>query len=142
MNEKKRYGDISDLNLSKQKQIKLPKIKIERIHITKVGDRTLTSTQKRKLKEEVGFRCQKCHKKFEPRLLEIHHKKSVASHKDNLLRINVPTYSIGKKIKPIYDKRSNLQVICYKCHDKTKKHKKIKKQDSIIAEINWKPTGF
>jgi hypothetical protein len=104
---------------------KIPKLKIDKFHITNVGDRTLTPAQKRKLKESVRYKCSRCHKKFESRLLEIHHKKSVSSHKNKLTGVDLPIYSMGKKYIPAYDRRkSNLEVVCVFCHDKTKKRKK------------------
>lgn len=79
-----RLGQI-DFGLRKIKPLKIKKIKIDRFHVTKVGDRTLTPAQKRKVKEEAGFRCSVCHEKFDPRYLEVHHKKSIASHKNKIM---------------------------------------------------------
>lgn len=110
-------------------KISLPKINKNslRVYVTKVGDRTLTPSKKRKLKEAVGFRCQICGKKKPARYLEIHHKKGVAKHKDPY-GLDAPVMQVGKKYIPKYDRhKSNLQVICIDCHDKTKK-KKVKKK--------------
>jgi 5-methylcytosine-specific restriction endonuclease McrA len=116
--------------------MKLPTLKQKdfRIYITKNGDRTLTPAQKRKVKEEQKFKCCKCGKKTDPRLLEIHHKKGIAKHKNDN-GVNIPVLSQGKKVIPQYDIRSNLEAICYKCHDETKKKKKIgvKKKDNFFG---------
>jgi len=120
----------------KVKPLKVNTPKIEKFHITKGGERTLTSAQRRNLKEEVGFRCQRCHKKYDARLLEIHHKKSIASHKNKLTGFDMPVYSIGKKYIPVYDRRkSNLEVVCVYCHDKTKK--KRKKKQSLFYPMGY-----
>lgn len=97
-------------------------------HITRAGDRTLTSAQKRKLKEETNYRCQKCGKSFKrlPKYLEVHHKKEVHKHK-HPMGWDLPSYSQGHKIKPKSDRKNNLQVLCKDCHDKTKKKKKARK---------------
>ena len=89
---------------------------------TKAGDRTLTPVQKRKVKEEQGYKCAICKKKFHPRLLEIHHKKEVHKHKSKF-GVEMAVLSFGKKIKPHSDKRSNLEAVCIHCHDKTKSKK-------------------
>ncbi len=115
---------LFDFKMPKFKAPKVERLKVARLHMTKVGDRTSTSAQRRKLKEAVGFKCQRCGKKFDGRLLEIHHKKSIASHKNKLTGVDFPVYSLGKKIKPKYDRKSNLEVVCIYCHDKTKKQKK------------------
>ena len=109
---------------TKIKPVKLEPVRIPRLHITKAGDRTLTSAQKRKLKEAVGFKCQRCKKKYPERLLEIHHKKAIHKHKSPY-GIDVPVFSTGKKYIPKYDRhKSNLEVVCIYCHDKTKKQKR------------------
>jgi 5-methylcytosine-specific restriction endonuclease McrA len=108
--------------LGTPKKVKAPKIKLHRIYATRAGDRTLTSAQKRKIKEDQGFRCARCGKKTDARYLEVHHKKGVAKHKNPIG--DLPVYSWGKKIKPKSDRRSNLEAVCLKCHDKTKKKKK------------------
>jgi 5-methylcytosine-specific restriction endonuclease McrA len=104
----------------KIKPIKIQKIKVERIHQTKMGDRTLTPAQKRKIKEDQSFKCAKCGKKTDPRYLDIHHKKEIHKHKSPS-GYDMPVMTIGKKYKPKYDRRHNLEAICIKCHDKTKK---------------------
>ena len=107
-------------------KLKLLSAKSIKFYQTKVGDRTLTSAQKRKLKEETNYRCQKCGKSFKdlPKYLEVHHKKEVHKHKSQFG--DLPTYSMGKKIKPKSDRKSNLQILCKDCHDKTKKKRKKK----------------
>jgi len=109
----------------KLKLPKSPKIKVERFHVTKVGDRTLTPARKRKIKENQGFRCAKCGKKTDPRYLEVHHKKEISKHKSPY-GVDIPIWSLGKKYKPKYDRDSNLEAVCIKCHDKTKKKGKKK----------------
>jgi len=113
----------------KAPKMSVPKVKTSslKVHVTKVGDRTLTPAKKRKLKEATGYRCEVCGKKYPARYLEIHHKKSVASHKSPY-GLDAPIMTVGKKHIPKYDRqKSNLQVICIDCHDKTKKKKKKKK---------------
>jgi len=45
---------------------------------------------------------------------------------------DAPIFSVGKKYIPKYDRhKSNLEVVCIYCHDKTKK-KKIKKKTNLI----------
>ena len=110
------------LETPKKSKVKVPKIKLQKVYATRAGDRNLTSAQKRKIKEEQGFRCAKCGKKFPEWQLQIHHKKGVAKHKNPLG--NLPAYSWGKKIKPKSDRRGNLEVVCIPCHNKTKKKKK------------------
>ena len=102
-------------------------IKLDKIYSTTPGDRSTTPAQKRKIKEEQDFKCAHCKKKYIPRLLEIHHKVEIHKHKDKLTGIDIPQYSYGNKIKPHYDRRSNLEAICFLCHDKTKKKKPAKK---------------
>ena len=117
---------VKAVKVAKNKNILgLPSIKDMTWHTTKVGDRTLTTAQRRKIKEEQGFKCARCGKKTPERLLEIHHKKSVASHK-HPMGWDMPVYSQGKKIKPKSDRRSNLEAVCIYCHDKTKKKPKKK----------------
>lgn len=120
-------------------KIKQPKIKppkIQKLYMTKAGDRTLTPAQKRKLKEATGYRCSICGKKFDGRLLEIHHKKGVAKHK-NPMGFDMPVMARGKKHIPVYDRRkSNLQVVCIYCHDKTKKKAK-KKNGLYYGDLKW-----
>lgn len=115
--------------MTKQKRVvnKLEIKKLPTFYTTRVGDRTLTPTQKRKFKEEKGFKCEICKKKFDSRLLEIHHKKEVAKHK-NPMGFDMPIFTMGKKHIPVYDKRRNLQVVCLYCHDKTKKKKPTTKK--------------
>ena len=122
-------------------KLKLDLPKLERWHITRAGDRTLTPAQKRKIKEEQKFRCAKCRKKFDSRLLEVHHKKEVHKHK-NKLTGDLPMYSIGKKIKPKSDRKSNLEAVCIYCHDKTKKKKKPKKRSNDILSLGKLDLGI
>lgn len=89
------------------------------IYVTKPGERTLTSARKLQIKEEAGFKCSKCHRKFDPAYLQVHHKKSVASHRSGT-GFDLPNFSLEKKIKPKYDRRGNLEVVCIKCHNKTR----------------------
>ena len=103
-------------------------VKNQTIHVSKVGDRSLTPVQKRNLKKEKGFRCDICHKKFDPRYLEVHHRRAISKHKNSLGYTKyLPIYSTGKRTKQAYDRKSNLQVACLKCHDKTKKKRNVTK---------------
>jgi cytochrome c553 len=139
MNKKRQI----DFGWGKTKPIKIQKIKIDKFHITKAGDRTLTPAQKRNLKEEAGNRCSRCHKKFDSRLLEIHHKKSIASHKNKLIGVDLPVYSMGKKYIPKYDRhKSNLEVVCVYCHDKTKKKRKSKNKTNSLYGISYNPKSL
>jgi 5-methylcytosine-specific restriction endonuclease McrA len=110
---------------SKVKPLKFEKIKIAKIYQTKMGDRTSTPAEKRKIKEEQGFKCAKCGKKTDPRFLEVHHKKEIHKHKSPY-GYDLPVMTIGTKYKPKYDRRKNLEAVCIKCHDKTKKRRKMK----------------
>lgn len=117
---------------------KLPKnefkVRSLRVHVTKHGDRTLTPAKKYDLKKSRGFICEECGHKFDSRYLEVHHRKSVSSYK-HPSGFTAPVFSIGSKIKPKYDRKSNLMVICIKCHDKTKKKKKTS-QDKYNRQMN------
>lgn len=97
-----------------------------RLYQTKAGDRTRTTAQNRKLKEKVNFRCQRCKQKFRPAFLDVHHKKKVASHK-NKFGIDMPVYSMGKKIKPKYDSDKNAMVLCRECHQEVHRQEAKKK---------------
>ena len=98
-------------NTRSKNNLGMPSIKSMTYHTTRAGDRTLTPAQKRKVKEEQGFKCAKCGKKYDGRLLEVHHKKSISSHKSPI-GFDMPVYSLCKKIKPKSDRRSNLEVVC------------------------------
>ena len=128
------------INSPKFKSPKLEKVIVPKMRITKEGERTLTSAQKRKLKEDVNFKCERCHKKFNPRYLEIHHKKAIHKHK-SAYGVAVPTMTMGKKYIPAYDRRkSNLEVVCLECHDITKR--KPKKKATNNSLIGFKPMKF
>lgn len=119
---------LLDLGSPKIKKVKIEPIKLSKIHVVKGGVSGLTPAQKRKMKEAVGNRCGECGKKFDSEYLQIHHKKSLASHKHPL---GLSTLAVGhKKPKVKADRKSNLQVVCIKCHNKTKK-KKTKKKNSL-----------
>lgn len=99
--------------------------------------RTRTTAQNRKLKEKANFRCAKCKKKFDGAFLDVHHKKSVASHKDKLVG-SVPQLSVGKKIKPKYDSDKNAMVLCRKCHQEVHRQeakKKAKKKKTLSQQL-------
>lgn len=107
------------------KPIKAKPIKLPTFHTTRQGERTLTSAQKRKLKEEAGFKCERCGGKFKEEYLQIHHKKSIASHKNPIINVSLPIHTMGEKYIPAYDRiKSNLEVVCITCHNKTKHGKK------------------
>jgi len=112
------------LGTPKKTRVKTPTIKLQRIYATRAGDRTLTPAQRKDIMKKREYRCKECGKKFPEWQLQIHHKKGVAKHKNPLG--NLPVYSWGKKTKPKYDRRSNLEVVCIPCHNKTKKKKKKK----------------
>lgn len=120
----------------------LPKANSLRLYTTKTGDRTLTPVQKRKVKEEQNFKCAKCGKKFPEWQLHVHHKKGVAKHK-NSIGLDMPVHSMGKKIKPKSDKRSNLEAVCIPCHNEKAKKKTAKKttkrktNNSIMGNLKW-----
>ena len=119
--------DIQRSIAKEQKPIKLPKIKVDKIYTTKMGDRTLTTAQKRKIKEGQGCRCTKCGKKFPKWQLHVDHKKPIASYKNKLTGVDLPVYTFGKKYIPEYDRhKSNLDVLCIPCHNKKKQSRKNK----------------
>lgn len=92
------------------------------LHTTRQGERTTTPAQNRRVKEEQGFKCAHCSRKFPEWQLQVHHKKGVHKHKSPY-SVDLPVISMGEKIKPRYDRRSNLEAICIPCHNKTKSKK-------------------
>ncbi|MFH0936047.1 MAG: hypothetical protein V1815_00010 [Candidatus Woesearchaeota archaeon] len=111
----------------------LPSAKSVTWHHAKVGDRQTTSTQARKIKEEQGFRCNECGKKFPEWQLQIHHKKGISKHKNPLG--DMPIYALGHKPKLKYERRSNKVAICIPCHNKTKR-KKTTKSKNMLPSFN------
>ena len=103
----------------------IPKKKELTIFSTIAGDRTLTPAKKREIKEKQGFKCAECKRKFLEWQLHVHHKKDVSKHKSPY-GADLPFYSLGKKIKPKYDRMNNLVALCIPCHNKTKKKNKKK----------------
>lgn len=126
---------MDDINIMREmkrgdKAIK-KEIRATKLYSTKVGDRTLTPAQKRNDKKGAGYRCARCKRKFSfeeaQDYLQVHHKKSVASHKDKFLGVDIPIVTFGKKHIPKYGRRkSNREVLCIKCHKfiEKKRHKR------------------
>ena len=89
--------------------------------------RTLTPTQKTKLKDKAKGKCQICGNKEDYSVLCVHHIREVAKAKYDESSLWVD-YS-----KPQYDRKSNLLVLCPTCHRKihagliTKKKQKVAK---------------
>ena len=113
-----------------------------KLYFTKAGDRTLTPAQKRKKKEKEGLKCKKCSKKFSfedaQDYLQIHHKKSISSYKDKLTGVDIPIITLGKKYIPKYDRRrSNLEVLCLKCHKKITKREYKRKATQNKKQKAW-----
>ena len=68
--------------------------------MSRKGDRTLTSADKKKEMRNSKHTCQKCKKKFPAYLLDIHHKKSVSSHKSKEI-IDMPYMEFYTKRKQV-----------------------------------------
>ena len=106
-------------------KIKIPKIaspKITKMRYAKKGERTLTQADKKKEMKSAKHNCQKCKKKFPAHLLDIHHKKGVASHKTkDVADIGYIEFYTKRKKKASYDRSKNLIVLCPTCHRKVHK---------------------
>jgi len=108
---------------------KIQKVKIQKIAFRKKGDRTLTKADKKKEMRNAQHRCQKCKKKFSAYLLDIHHKKGVASHKTRgMVDVGYVEFYTKRKKKASYDRSKNLMVLCPTCHRKVHKEESDKKK--------------
>lgn len=130
----------------------MPKIespKIQKMAVRKKGDRTLTQADKKKEMRNVKHKCQKCKKKFPAHLLDIHHKKGVASHKTKgMVDIGYIEFYTKRKKKASYDNSKNLIVLCPTCHRKvhkeesdkrkSKKKRATKKFDPLNPKFDFK----
>ncbi|MFH1399467.1 MAG: hypothetical protein ABIG95_05135 [Candidatus Woesearchaeota archaeon] len=113
---------------------KAPKIKA--LKVQRAGDRTLKNSEKKNLKAEVGYRCQRCHKKKDPKLLVVHHKSEVFKAKRKAgMAGQIGTLTFDRK-KAAHDRKSNLMVLCLECHkkihDERSKKNKQKKPTSLL----------
>ena len=96
-------------------EIKSPKI--PSITVVKPGDRTLTPADKKRVKIERDFKCEKCHKKFAPNHLEVHHINEISKViKKAGLMGQFGSLIIGKRKKAYHDRDVNLMVLCLFCH--------------------------
>jgi len=103
------------------KGIKPPKIK--KLRFETAGDRTLKESEKKRLKEEADYKCQKCGKKKSLNHLEIHHKREIykVKRKAGLMgKLGKPVF--GKRKLP-HDRKNNLMVLCLECHANMRKKK-------------------
>ena len=112
-------------------RIRTPKIKtqIEKMRFAKKGERTLTQADKKKEMRNAKHKCQKCKKSFPAHLLDIHHKKGVASYKSgrDMVDIGYIEFYTKRKKKASYDKSKNLMVLCPTCHRKVHKEERERK---------------
>lgn len=130
---------LYDFNLPKQKPMKIQKLKVAKMRIAKKGDRTLTPADKKKEKLNAKHKCQRCKKSFPARLLDIHHKKGVATYKSkNQIDIGYIEFYERRRKKASYDRSSNLIVLCPTCHRKVhleeSEKKKVKKKIALKRE--------
>ncbi len=118
---------------------KMKPLRLSKMRIKRKGERTLTQSDKKKVKKKKGNKCQRCRKAFSQNLLVVHHRKAVAGYKSKGLEL--PQYEMytKRKKKAHYDREKNLMVLCPTCHkkvhneesDKDKiKKKKAKKRNS------------
>ena len=108
-------------SLIRKSDLKSPKL--ERIHMTKIEHRGLTTAQKKKIKKLRGFKCEVCKEKFKPAFLDIDHKRAIHKYSKGKIRDEVEAkINIGtKREKMSYDNSKNFQVLCKDCHQKKSK---------------------
>jgi DNA-directed RNA polymerase subunit RPC12/RpoP len=114
--------------------------------------RTLTTAQKRDLIEDRGNRCEVCGEKHPSRVLEVHHKRAVAKWRSEMGVLDF--ILIDKPKKPVYDRKSNLIVVCPTCHRKitaglvklkekpAKRKKARRRKERLPWEMDVKPFRF
>ena len=109
----------------------LPSFKSVTFHSANVGDRQTTPAEKRRIKEEQDYKCARCGRKLPKEYLQVHHKRGIASHRNPYG--NLPVYALGHKPKLSYERRSNKEALCIKCHNETKK--KPKKRNPSLRDL-------
>ncbi len=115
--------------MPKIKPIKMKSPQITKMRYAKKGERTLTQADKKKEMRNVKHTCQKCRKKFPAHLLDIHHKKGVASHKTKgMVDVGYIEFYTKRKKKASYDRSKNLMVLCPTCHRKVHKEESEKRK--------------
>lgn len=126
--------DIPNLKLPKMTSPKIKSPTIAKMRISRRGERTLTSADKKKEMRNVKHTCQKCKKKFPAYLLDIHHRKSVSSHKSkDMIDIGYIEFYTKRKKKASYDRSKNLMVLCPTCH------REVHKEESNKKKVKKKP---
>ena len=131
-------------------------LQVAKMRTARKGERTLTAGDKKNQKLKVNHKCQRCKKMFEGYLLEVHHKKGVATYKHkDLVDLPYLEFYNKRKKKAHYDKDKNLMVLCLICHKEVHKEesdlkkqkkkeqmKKAKKKQSIYAFGSGKGFGY
>jgi len=107
----------------------LKPLQVAKMRTARKGERGLTAGDKKKQKLKVHHRCQRCKKIFEGYLLEVHHKKGVATYKNkDIVDLPYLEFYYKRKKKAHYDRNKNLMVLCRNCH------KKVHKEESDIKK--------
>jgi 5-methylcytosine-specific restriction endonuclease McrA len=124
----------------------MPKIKspvITKTRFARKGERTLTQADKKKEMRNSKHVCQKCKKKFPAHLLDIHHKRSVASHKiKEMVDIGYIEFYTKRKKRASYDRSKNLMVLCPTCHRKVHKEESEKRKAKKKKVKKRNPNSF
>jgi len=134
--------------MPKMKPVKLKPPKIAKMRYAKKGERTLTQADKKKELRNAKHKCQKCKKSFPAHLLDVHHKKGVASYKTKgMIDIGYLEFYDKRKKKAHYDRSKNLMVLCPTCHRKvhreeSEKRKAKKKKQTKNNILNIKMPKF
>ena len=114
-------------NLFKMPKIEKPRI--QKMALRKKGDRTLTKADKKKEMRNAKHKCQRCKKKFPAHLLDIHHKKGVATYKTKgMVDVGYIEFYSKRKKKASSDRSKNLVVLCPTCHRQVHKEESDKKK--------------
>lgn len=115
-------------DIPKMKALKIKSPPIQKMRFAKKGERTLTHADKKKELRNAKHKCQKCKKSFPAYLLDVHHKKSVASHKSKRDEIDMGylEFYTKRKKKARYDRSKNLMVLCPTCHRKVHRDEREK----------------
>lgn len=116
-------------DMPKIKPVKIKPPQMDKVRFAKEGERTLTQADKKKEMRNAKHKCQKCKKKFPAHLLDIHHKKGVASYKSKeMVDIGYIEFYKKRKKKAHYDRSKNLMVLCPTCHRKVHKEESDKRK--------------
>ena len=135
---------MANLNNFGIKPLKIKTYVLPKARFRHKGERTLTSSSKKNIKEERGFKCDRCHKKFPSYLLKVHHKREVYKSKSKAM-VELPTLEITTaKKKAYHDRLENLEVLCGTCHDKehhkrSEENKKKKRSHRSSGLMNFRP---